>query len=85
MILIPLQISLMIRKDDLLKIGYAYWRQHSSFEGSVPSVDYALAPEHPSTFINSKEKLESHEIYLYGRKKNWQACFRFRNANSLYP
>jgi hypothetical protein len=54
---------------NVLKTGYAYWGQHSSFSGKVPSLEYALAPDHPSYSIQYLENLESHEYYVYGRKK----------------
>ncbi|SMG29692.1 TonB-dependent Receptor Plug Domain [Marivirga sericea] len=57
------------KKGDVFKTGYAYWNQNSILKGKVPSLGYALAPDHPSITINSKEQLQSHEYYLYGRKK----------------
>jgi hypothetical protein len=56
-------------KGDVFKAGYAYWGQHSRIAGQVPSLGYALAPEHPSHEIETRQNLESHELYLYGRKK----------------
>ncbi|WKV13887.1 carboxypeptidase-like regulatory domain-containing protein [Marivirga harenae] len=57
------------KKGDVLKTGYAYWRQNSVFSGDVPTFAYALAPIHPILTISSNKQLESHEYYFYGRKK----------------
>jgi len=56
-------------RGNLLKTGYVYWGQHSIVTGKVPTFDYALAPEHPTYAIRGKGDLESHEYYVYGRKK----------------
>lgn len=55
--------------DNILKTGYAYWGQYNAINGSVPSLDFALSPDHPSNSILNSESLESHELYIYGRKK----------------
>jgi hypothetical protein len=57
------------KKGNLLKTGYAYWGQHSKVAGQVPTFNYALGPEHPNYEIQGKEEFESHEFYVYGRKK----------------
>jgi len=63
------------KNGDVLKTGYAYWSQNTRFNGRVPYLEYALAPDHPSLVINSAEQLESHEYYLYGRKKWGEHAF----------
>jgi len=56
-------------QGDVFKSGYAYWGQNSWIAGSVPTLNYALAPDHPSVKIDMDDHLESHELYVYGRKK----------------
>ncbi len=62
-------------QGDVFKAGYAYWGQHSWIGGSVPTLNYALAPDHPSITIDKDDNLESHELYVYGRKKLGNQAF----------
>ncbi|BDD16249.1 hypothetical protein MATR_30740 [Marivirga tractuosa] len=73
------------KEGDVFKTGYAYWNQNSRFQGRVPAFAYALAPEHPSTAIDSKEQLQSHEYYLYGRKKWGEHAFGLGMRTAYIP